>query len=193
MNDTKLKSEFNKVAVYSGSFSPITLGHLHVIEHAAKMCDTLYVAIGHNPKKTSLFTAEERIDMIEKDLDELVRPALRAAGIDCEIKVEAYEGATVDFMKAVGASVHLRGIRGVRDFQDEEELAMVNADLFDGGSRDQSADNKFTQALIFTTDPDLVKVSSSRARELAAIGKEDALDRYVTARTKDMLLLKLKT
>lgn len=188
---TSLKDEFQKVAVYTGSFSPITLGHLHVISHAAKMCDRLYVAVGHNPSKQSLFSGAERVDMIEHDLDETVRPALQAAGIDCEIIVETFEGATVDFMKKVGATVHFRGIRGVKDFQDEEELAMVNADLHDEGNHDLSLSSRFTQALIFTTHPDLVKVSSSRARELASLGKEDALLRYVTPSTRDALMQKL--
>ncbi len=189
---SEIRKNFERAAIYSGSFNPVTLGHLHVIGHATKMVDKLYVAVGVNPDKTPLFTPEERIKMIEEDIAQHITPQLEESGNDCRIEVIQYQGATVDVMKELELSLYFRGIRGVKDFQDEEAMALTNADLFGEGELDSKLQDQFTQALIFTTDPHLTKVSSSTARELCRLGKDDALLRYVTLSVQQKLIAKME-
>jgi pantetheine-phosphate adenylyltransferase len=102
------------VALYAGSFDPVTLGHLDIIQRAAGLFNALVVGVGQNPQKTPLFSAEERIALIE--------PHLPSASV----RVEAYEGLTVDFARRINARVLVRGIRDIADFSDELHQANLN-------------------------------------------------------------------
>lgn len=177
---TKLTTTFERAALYAGSFNPVTKGHLHVIGHATKMTDRLVVGVGTNPKKDPLFSGAERVAMIRDDIMKNLQPELDAAGNPCRIDVIEYQGATTDVMQAEGLSVFFRGVRGVSDFNDEDTMALANADLFNDGDFEGNLQEQFTQSLIYTTTPELRKVSSSVARELCMLGKDDALLRYVT-------------
>jgi dephospho-CoA kinase len=160
----------NQAAVYVGSFDPMTLGHIDVVKAASKMhFPKLYVAIGVNPGKDPMFTTKERLQMMEREMDRDVRPYL---GPGQEVIVTSYEGMTVDFMKKVGASICVRGLRGVKDLEEEGDLAAVNKDLY--GSDD------FTQIYI-ASNPARRHVSSSIARALCATGRDLELLKYVSA------------
>ena len=104
-----------KVGVFPGQFDPITLGHLDVIRRGAVLFDTLYVAVGINPDKREFFTQAERVDMIRSLLPD-----------EPSVRVESYSGLTVDFVRRVGATALLRGIRDASDLRYEFQLALAN-------------------------------------------------------------------
>lgn len=103
------------IAVFPGMFDPITFGHLDIIERGARLCDELWVAVGDNPQKKSVFTPEERVQLIEKQVKHLAN-----------VKVRSFTGMTVDFVKRSGAKMILRGIRTYADFEYEFQLAIAN-------------------------------------------------------------------
>ncbi|MFO0837029.1 MAG: pantetheine-phosphate adenylyltransferase [Phycisphaerae bacterium] len=105
----------NTIAVYPGSFDPVTHGHLDVIRRSAVLFNELVVGVGINPDKQSMFTPEERLA--------LLRPHLRGLA---NVRAEAYNGLTIDFVRASGARVLVRGIRDVSDLSDELQQANVN-------------------------------------------------------------------
>ena len=113
------------VAVYPGSFDPITLGHLDVISRGRKLFDELIVAIGRNPGKDPLFSDEERVDMAQRLIAEMVKKNPH----DAPVTVRAFSGLTVDFAKDVGANVLLRGVRNLSDLQNEVQQAVTNREV----------------------------------------------------------------
>ncbi len=135
------------IAVFPGSFDPITFGHLDVIRRGAKLFDTLIVGIGINSEKKSIFSNEERVAMTSKLTADLGN-----------VKVETFSCMTVDFVRQVGAKAILRGIRTYADFEYEFQLAIANRRM--GGVETlfvmASAENSF--------------ISSSLIREACAFG-----------------------
>jgi pantetheine-phosphate adenylyltransferase len=107
-----------KVAVYPGSFDPITNGHVNLAERALQVFDKLIVAVAYNPNKTSLFTVEERLEMI--------RDALKN---DPRLSVASFDGLLVDFVAQQGASVIVRGLRALSDFEYEFQMTLMNRKL----------------------------------------------------------------
>ncbi|HOV92547.1 MAG TPA: pantetheine-phosphate adenylyltransferase [Candidatus Kapabacteria bacterium] len=103
------------IAIYPGTFDPITNGHIDVIERASQLFDKVYVVIAINPNKSTLFSEDERIDMAKQSLSYL-----------SNVIVESYHGLTVDFAKKVNASTIIRGIRAVSDFEYEFQIALMN-------------------------------------------------------------------
>ncbi len=104
-----------KVGIYPGSFDPVTLGHLDIIERSSKMFDKLIVGVLHNPNKKALFSADERVKMIRS-----------VTGHLCNVEVTSFEGLSVDFARSVGAHVLVRGLRAVTDFEYELQMAQTN-------------------------------------------------------------------
>ena len=113
------------LAVFPGSFDPVTYGHLDVIRRGRRLFDELVVAVGRNPGKDSLFTADERVDMLERLLAEMVATEPDAA----PVRVRAFSGLTVDFAKEVGATALLRGVRNLSDLQYEVQQAVTNREV----------------------------------------------------------------
>lgn len=111
----------HKIAIYPGTFDPITKGHIDLINRALKIFDKIIVAIGENPNKTPLFTLEERIFMIEEALKEL--------NLLNRVEVESFSGLLVDFAKKKEATAIIRGLRAVSDFEYEMQLALMNRKL----------------------------------------------------------------
>ena len=107
-----------RLAVYAGSFDPVTLGHLDLIERAAALFSDVIVAIGVHPTRDPLFSADERIDLLEK----VVRPFKN-------VKVESFDGLLIDFCRKRKARVIVRGLRAATDFEYELQIAHANADL----------------------------------------------------------------
>jgi len=107
-----------KIAVYPGSFDPITNGHVDLIKRGLKMFDKLIVLVAYNPSKASRFTVEERMGMIRdviKNMD--------------GVSVDSYHGLLVDYVHDHGASVILRGLRALSDFEYEFQMALINRKL----------------------------------------------------------------
>jgi pantetheine-phosphate adenylyltransferase len=106
------------IAIYPGSFDPVTLGHLDIIKRASSIFDKLVVGIYDRPEKRLLFSTQERVQMAEKSVAHLKNTS-----------VVSYSGLTVDFAKTVGAHVLVRGLRMSSDFEREFEMAMMNKKL----------------------------------------------------------------
>jgi len=109
-----------RIAFYSGSFDPLTNGHLDVIAHAAALCDRLVVGLGTNPNKAGLFSVEERLRLIQ----EAAGPELERQG--CALEIVAFSGLAVEAARAAGAAIIVRGLRDSTDFDYEMQMAGMN-------------------------------------------------------------------
>jgi len=107
-----------RIAVYPGSFDPITNGHVNLVERALEVFDKLIVAVAHNPNKSSLFSVEERLEMIQTALKN-----------DPRVTVSSFEGLLVDFVEKQGARVIIRGLRALSDFEYEFQMTLMNRKL----------------------------------------------------------------
>lgn len=112
-------------ALYPGSFDPITLGHLDVIARGRRLFDELIVAVGINPSKEVLFTPAERVEMARSLVAELVAREPEGA----PVRVESFQGLTVDFATRAGATVLLKGVRNLSDLQSEIQQALTNREV----------------------------------------------------------------
>ncbi len=135
-------------ALYPGSFDPVTYGHLNIVERGLKVFDRLVVSVAINPKKSPLFSPEERIEMIRE-----------AVGGDPRIEVESFHGLLVEYATRRGASVILRGLRAISDFEFEFQMAHMNRRL-----------NPQLETVFMMTGEDHFFVSSQLVREIAAFG-----------------------
>lgn len=147
------------VTLYAGSFDPITLGHLDVLRRARQMFDGLVLAIGQNPEKQTLFSAEERMEMART----LVEQMLRDEPDGAPVRVEHYTGLTVDFARQLGTSAILRGIRNITDLATECQLAITNRQVAG------------IETVFIVTGEAYAFTSSSLIRQIAALG--GSLDR----------------
>ncbi|HNS56262.1 MAG TPA: pantetheine-phosphate adenylyltransferase [Smithellaceae bacterium] len=110
------EEKFNsRIAVYPGSFDPITNGHVDIIKRGIRLFDKIIVLVAYNPAKTSLFTVEERVAMIKETFKDVDR-----------VEVDSYSGLLVDYLNEVGANVILRGMRALSDFEYEFQMALMN-------------------------------------------------------------------
>jgi pantetheine-phosphate adenylyltransferase len=145
------------VAVYPGSFDPITNGHLDIVERAANVFDTLIVAVLANPKKAPLLSVDERIAVIREALSEAGAPA------GGTVEVAAFDGLTVEFARQHGASAIVRGLRAISDFETEMQLAHNNRVLAPA-----------IDTVFFMTSAENSYVSSSLVKEIASFGGDVA-------------------
>ena len=137
-------------AVYPGSFDPVTLGHMDIIRRASKVVDELVIGILINKKKTPLFTTEERLDMLCQSVAEF-----------SNVTVQTFDGMTVEFAKQNGASVIIRGLRAVTDFESEMQIAQTNHVIEPG-----------VDTMFFTTSLQYAYLSSTMAKEVASYGSD---------------------
>jgi pantetheine-phosphate adenylyltransferase len=137
-----------KTAVYAGSFDPITRGHEDLIRRCLSFVDRLVVAVATNVAKQPLFTVDERLQFIRV-----------AVGDDPRIEVHQFEGLLVQFARTVGATVSIRGLRAVSDFEYEYQMALMNRHL-----------SGELETLFMVPSIDLTYVSSSLVREVARFG-----------------------
>lgn len=140
-----------RVAVYPGTFDPVTLGHLDIARRALNLCDRLIMAVGDNRNKSPLFALEERMSLIRQSLQEL--------GVDGRVTVTSYRGLTVHYAQQVGASLIVRGLRAVTDFEWEFQLALINR------QQDPSI-----ETVCLMTSQEYSFLSASVVRELAMLG-----------------------
>ena len=137
-----------KIAVYPGSFDPITNGHVNLIERALQVFDKLIVAVAHNPNKTALFSVEERIEMINIVLKK-----------DPRVTTASFQGLLVDFAVEQGASVIIRGLRALSDFEYEFQMTLMNRKL-----------NRKVDTMFLMTGYKWFYTSSKIIREAASLG-----------------------
>ena len=107
-----------RLAVYAGSFDPVTLGHVDLIERSSALFSDVIVAIGRHPSRNPLFTVEERLELVSKV----------SAGLP-NVRVEPFDGLLIEFCRKTGARIIVRGLRAVTDFEYELQIAHANADL----------------------------------------------------------------
>ncbi|WP_010203301.1 pantetheine-phosphate adenylyltransferase [Salinibacterium sp. PAMC 21357] len=156
----------SRIAVVPGSFDPVTLGHLDVIERAAKTFDEVHVLVVHNPGKTALLPIAQRVSLIEQ--------AVADAGLEGNIRVTSWSmGLLVDYCTDVGASVIVKGIRSQVDVAYETPMAIVNRDL------------AAVETIFMLPNPAHAYVSSSLVRQVAALGGDVAS--YVPRVVSDFL------
>jgi pantetheine-phosphate adenylyltransferase len=110
-----------KTAVYPGTFDPLTNGHLDVIQRSLRIVDRLIVAVANNPTKDPLFTVEERLDMIKETTRSL-----------SNLEVTSFQGLLIDFVSMTKATIIIRGVRAVSDFEYEFQMALMNRKLREG-------------------------------------------------------------
>ena len=137
-----------RIAVYPGSFDPVTNGHLDIVWRAAALFDEVRVAVLDNTGKTPLLSVEERVRLIEQSVHAWPR-----------VCVDHFSGLLVDYLSLCGASVVVRGIRDAADLSSEWQMAALNRDL-----------RKSTETVFLPSHLEFSHVSSSRVREIAALG-----------------------
>ncbi|MCR4720723.1 MAG: pantetheine-phosphate adenylyltransferase [Lachnospiraceae bacterium] len=137
-----------KVGLYPGTFDPVTLGHRDVIIRASSLVDKLVIGVLNNSAKNPWFSVEERMELLRKVTKDI--PG---------VVVDSFEGLTVDFGSRIGASVIVRGLRAVTDFEYELQIAQINHKL-----------NPNIDTVFFTTSVEYSYVSSSIAKEVAKYG-----------------------
>ncbi|MBS5741022.1 MAG: pantetheine-phosphate adenylyltransferase [Adlercreutzia equolifaciens] len=138
-----------KVAIFPGSFDPFTVGHASIVERGLPMFDRIVIGVGVNDSKRSLLTPEERVEAIRKLYEEEPR-----------IKVVSYNDLTVDLVRREGAQFILRGLRSVKDFEYERDIAAMNNRL------------SGVETVLLFTEAHYSDISSSVVRELIAFGKD---------------------
>ncbi len=136
------------IAICPGSFDPVTKGHLDIIHRAASMFDKVIVAVLHNSKKNPAFTVQERMEMIEKVTSELPN-----------IEVATFDGLLADFARMRGATVLVKGLRAVSDFEYEFQMALANRKL-----------NPELETVFITTKAENMYLASSLVKEIARNG-----------------------
>jgi pantetheine-phosphate adenylyltransferase len=136
------------IAIYAGSFDPITKGHEDLIHRSCEFVDRLVVAVARNSAKKPLFTADERVDLIRQ-----------ATGEDPCVEVKQFQGLLVDFAREVGASLIIRGLRAVSDFEYEFQMALMNRNLSPG-----------LETVFMVPSVETTYISSSIIREIAQYG-----------------------
>lgn len=140
-----------KTGIYPGSFDPITLGHLDIIVRASGIVDKLIIAVLKNTAKQPVFSEEDRVEFIER--------VIREETDLTNISVKAFEGLLVDFASRVEASIIVRGLRVVTDFEYELQIAQMNHKM-----------NPEVDTVFFTTSVEYSYLSSSSVREIASFG-----------------------
>ena len=147
----------SRVAVYTGSFDPVTLGHLNIIERASSLVDRLVVGIGINIEKQALFSLEERIAMLEQATRQLAN-----------VEVRSFQGLAVHFVRDCGARVMLRGVRSLSDIEAEFTMTLANRKL-DAG----------IETVFLMADEQFTHVSSSLMKQITPLASDEELARFV--------------
>jgi len=147
----------SRIAVYTGSFDPVTVGHLNVIERAARLVDTLIVGVGINTEKAALFSPEQRIELLQQATSHLKN-----------VDVRSFAGLAVEFVRHCGARVMIRGVRPLTDLATEFTMTMANKHLDPG-----------IETVFLMADEEFVHVSSSLLKQIAPLADDEMLARFV--------------
>lgn len=158
-----------KIAIYPGTFDPVTNGHLYIIKAASKLFDKLYVAVAEDNSKSTLFSLSERSEMIE---EEIKSKKLH------NVEVASFSGLMVNFAKSKKADYTVRGVRTLSDFEYEMQMASMNSILDDD-----------VQTILFPSSDEYQLVSSKLVKQVVKLGGDtkNFLSPYVTAKLKSKL------
>jgi pantetheine-phosphate adenylyltransferase len=151
-----------RTGVYPGTFDPITLGHMDIIRRGAKLVDRLVIGVTTNPSKNPMFTVEERMDMVRREV----------ADLDGEIHVVSFDSLLMDFAEREGASMIVRGLRAVADFEYEYQMAGMNQQL-----------NGRIETVFLMADVSLQPIASRLVKEIALFGGE--IGKFVPPTVRD--------
>ena len=146
-----------RVGVYPGTFDPVTLGHIDIIRRGAHLVDRLVIGVTTNPSKEPMFTLAERLEMVRRE----------AAEIEGNISVVEFDSLLMDFAEREGASIILRGLRAVADFEYEYQMAGMNQQL-----------NDAIETVFLMADVSLQPIASRLVKEIARYGGK--IDKFVT-------------
>ena len=138
-----------RIGVYPGTFDPVTLGHMDIIRRGAKLVDRLVIGVTTNPSKSPMFTIEERMATVRREV----------AGIGGDIEVVAFDSLLMDFAERQGAKVIVRGLRAVADFEYEYQMAGMNQQL-----------NRHVETVFLMADVALQPIASRLVKEIALYG-----------------------
>lgn len=158
-----------RIGVYPGTFDPITLGHMDIIERGAKLVDELIIGVTTNIAKSPMFNDDERIAMVEREV---------AAVGNGNIRVVGFNSLLMDFAEAQGASVVIRGIRGVTDFEYEYQLTGMNRQL-----------NDRIETVFLMADVSLQPIASRLVKEIALYGGE--IGKFVTPKVREEVMARV--
>ena len=158
-----------RTGVYPGTFDPITLGHMDIIRRGAKLVDRLVIGVTTNPSKNPMFTVEERMDMVRREV----------ADLDGEIHVVSFDSLLMDFAEREGASMIVRGLRAVADFEYEYQMAGMNQQL-----------NAGIETVFLMADVSLQPIASRLVKEIALFGGEIA--KFVPPTVRDEVVARVE-
>jgi pantetheine-phosphate adenylyltransferase len=158
-----------RTGVYPGTFDPITLGHMDIIRRGAKLVDRLVIGVTTNIAKSPLFADDERIAIVRREVD--------AIGID-NVEVVGFSSLLMDFADSQGASIVIRGIRGVTDFEYEYQLTGMNRQL-----------NHRVETVFLMADVSLQPIASRLVKEIAVFGGD--ISKFVTPSIRDEVIARI--
>jgi pantetheine-phosphate adenylyltransferase len=158
----------NRIGVYPGTFDPITLGHISIIRRGAKLVDELVIGVTTNASKSPMFSLEERMATVEREV----------AKIEGNIRVVSFNALLMDFAEAQHASIIVRGLRAVADFEYEYQMAGMNQQL-----------NQRIETVFLMADVALQPIASKLVKEIAVYGGDIA--KFVTPDVKDEVMGKI--
>jgi pantetheine-phosphate adenylyltransferase len=159
-----------RIGVYPGTFDPITLGHIDIIRRGAKLVDELIIGVTTNIAKTPMFSDDERIDMVKREVEK----------IDGKIKVVGFNSLLMDFAAAQGATTVIRGIRGVTDFEYEYQLTGMNRQI-----------NDQVETVFLMADIALQPIASRLVKEIALYGGE--IKKFVSSAVRKDVMARVKS
>lgn len=155
-----------RTALYPGTFDPLTNGHLDIIRRACKLCDKLVIGVAINTGKNPLFSLKERTDMVKEALADIIG--------DCEVEVVPFEGLLIHFVETIGASMIVRGLRAVSDFEFEYQMVGMNHKL-----------NPDIETVFLMADAQHQAIASRLVKEIAKLGGD--VSHFVSPSVKQRL------
>jgi len=155
-----------RIGVYPGTFDPVTLGHADIIRRGAKLVDRLIIGITTNPSKDPMFTPDERIAMLEREIERL--------GLD-NVEVKGFNALLMKFAEREGATVIVRGLRAVADFEYEYQMAGMNQQL-----------NSGIETVFLMADVSLQPIASKLVKEIALFGGD--ISRFVSDEVRQQVV-----
>jgi len=158
-----------RTGVYPGTFDPITLGHMDIIRRSAKLVDRLVIGVTTNIAKSPLFDDDERIEIVRREVATLGNP---------NIEVVGFSSLLMDFADSQGASIVIRGIRGVTDFEYEYQLTGMNRQL-----------NHRVETVFLMADVSLQPIASRLVKEIAVFGGD--ISKFVTPSVRDEVIARI--
>ncbi len=162
-----------RIALYTGTFDPLTNGHVEVVRAAAALCDELVIAIGVHPGKTPIFSVEERSNLITQACSDVL------AKLSCRLSVRTFAGLAVDAAREAGAHYLIRGLRDSADFDYEMQMAGMNAEIAPE-----------IQTIFLPASPGVRHITATLVRQIASLGGN--VSRFVPKGVAEALAVKFK-